>query len=255
MHTDPAMQTPLSLFLSISLLISLGNTVQAESHFDTCSTRTGSNATIVIPISTANINGADIEAGDEMAVFTPDGLCAGYTVWDNDHAVLVAWEDSPLTTVTDGFAEGQALTYAIWDASANVEYGRDFGGVYVTYNVIVAESEAFQSDAIYVVSEMTATSVVSNEATAPGTFTLGSNFPNPFAARTTIQYELPYESPVTLEVFDTVGRRVAVLVDEVQSAGAHEIAFATEGNLSSGIYIYCIRAGDFTATRKMTILS
>lgn len=242
-------------FLFITLFfMTLPSSVRADSHFDTCSAYTGNNATIVIPASTANINGAPLEEGDEMAIFTPDGVCAGYTVWNNNHAVLVAWEDSPLTEAVDGFQDGQSLSYAIWDASANVEYGRDFGGVYVTYDIVVAESENFESDAIFVISELAASDVVSNEATAPGTFALGSNFPNPFAIRTTIQYELAHEGPITLEVFDMVGQQVAVLVDDVQSAGVHEARFDAAGNLASGIYIYRIRAGEFSSTRKMTIL-
>lgn len=244
------------LFLLVTLLILTGtsNSVHAELHFDTCSARTGSNATIVIPSSTASINGASLEAGDEMAVFTPDGVCAGYTVWDNDHAVLVAWEDSPLTSVADGFTAGQALSYVIWDDSANIEYGREFGGVYVTYTLVAAESEAFETDAIYVVSEMAASDVVSNETATPAAFSLGSNFPNPFASQTTIQYELAHDTPVTLEVFDMVGRRVAVLVDEVKPAGAHEVRLHTANALTSGVYIYSIRAGDHTATQKMTVI-
>ncbi|MEM8598309.1 MAG: T9SS type A sorting domain-containing protein [Bacteroidota bacterium] len=242
------------LLFSISVLLTVVPAAHAESHFSTCSARTGSNATVIVPLATASISGAKLEAGDELAVFTPDGVCAGSATWQNDHAVLVAWRDSPVTAVTDGFTDGESLSFAIWDASENVEYGRGFGGVSVTYTLVVAESEAFESNAIYVVSDMTASPVVSNETAAPGTFALNSNFPNPFTSQTTIQYELPRESPVTLEVFDMVGRRVAVLVDQVQPAGTHEVAFAAENGISSGIYICSIRAGDFTATRKMTVL-
>lgn len=189
-----------------------------------------------------------------MAVFTPEGVCAGYTVWENSHAVLVAWEDSPLTTVDDGFREGESLVYAVWDASAGVEYGRSFGGVSVSYDLVVAGSERFESDAIYVVSALAASSAVSNEEHAPATFALGANFPNPFASQTTIRYELPAESPVRLEVFNALGRRVAVLVDEVKPAGAHEVSLDTREGLASGVYVYRIRAGAFTANRKMTVL-
>ncbi len=195
-----------------------------------------------------------MEEGDEMAIFTPDGVCAGYTVWEDDHAVLVAWENSPLTTVADGFEPGQPLAYAIWDASTAVEYGRGFGGVYVAYNLVVAESELFETDAIYVVSDLAASDAVSNEASAPATFALGSNYPNPFAQRTTIRYELPEGTPVTLEVFDMMGRRVAVLVNETMPAGEHEVSFDAESSLSSGVYLYSIRAGAYASNRKMTIL-
>ena len=175
-------------------------------------------------------------------------------MWDNGHAVLVAWEDSPLTSVADGFADGEAFVYAVWDASTNIEYGLDFGGVTVSYDLVVAGDERFESDGIYVVSELAASSVVSNEAATSGAFALGTNYPNPFASSTTIRYQLASQGPVRLEVFNALGRRVALLVDEVKPAGAHEVSLDVADGLASGIYVYRIRAGSFTANRKMTVL-
>lgn len=84
-------------------------------------------------------------------------------------------------------------------------------------------------------------------------FELGNNYPNPFNPSTTITYQLANESNVVLKVFDVLGREVAELVNEKQNAGNHKIAFNAE-NLSSGIYIYRMKAGNFTANQKMLLI-
>jgi hypothetical protein len=87
----------------------------------------------------------------------------------------------------------------------------------------------------------------------PETFELLQNFPNPFNPSTTIRYSLPEASFVTLTVTNTLGQDVAHLVDDQQQAGYHEAVFRGEG-LASGVYFCLIRAGDFTATRKMLMV-
>lgn len=84
-------------------------------------------------------------------------------------------------------------------------------------------------------------------------FELEQNFPNPFNPSTVIRYAIPRGATVRLEVFNTAGQRVAVLVDSDQSAGVHEVRFDA-GNLASGAYFYTIRAGDFTATKKLLLV-
>lgn len=88
----------------------------------------------------------------------------------------------------------------------------------------------------------------------PATFSLSQNYPNPFNPVTVIGYQLPVNSEVRLEVFDMMGRRVALLVNEQVSAGSHTVTF-NAGHLSSGIYMYRLKAGNYsTLTRKMTLV-
>ncbi|MEM6782407.1 MAG: T9SS type A sorting domain-containing protein [Bacteroidota bacterium] len=97
-------------------------------------------------------------------------------------------------------------------------------------------------------------SPVSNEDDAvAGQFELAANYPNPFAQTTEIQYTLPAATDVTVEVFDVLGRRVAVLVDASQPAGQHEVEFDARG-LASGLYLYRIQAGENTAVRQMMVV-
>jgi hypothetical protein len=87
----------------------------------------------------------------------------------------------------------------------------------------------------------------------PASFDLSQNYPNPFNPTTTIRYQLPSASRVTLAVFDVLGREVAVLVDGERGAGAHIAEWNAEGN-ASGVYFYRISAGSFVMTKKLLLL-
>ncbi|MBN1995984.1 carbohydrate-binding protein [candidate division KSB1 bacterium] len=84
-------------------------------------------------------------------------------------------------------------------------------------------------------------------------YELGQNFPNPFNPTTTISYNLPDVVHAKLEVFDITGRRVKILVDALQFEGPHDVIF-NAGELPSGTYIYCIRAGSFYDMKKMIFI-
>ncbi|MDG5767619.1 endo-1,4-beta-xylanase [Balneolales bacterium ANBcel1] len=88
---------------------------------------------------------------------------------------------------------------------------------------------------------------------SPQAFHLSQNYPNPFNPATTIRYELPESAHVTLEVFDMLGRRVATLVNEPRASGQHQATFDAT-NLSSGMYLYRLQAGDVIRTKKMMLV-
>lgn len=87
----------------------------------------------------------------------------------------------------------------------------------------------------------------------PEDFFLFSNYPNPFNATTVIKYQIPSQTNVTLKIYDVLGREVATLVEEQKQAGRYEVGF-TENYLTSGIYFYTLRAGNYTQTKKMILL-
>src|SRR5690606_36095182 len=91
------------------------------------------------------------------------------------------------------------------------------------------------------------------EADVPREVALEANYPNPFTSRTLIRYSLPDIRHVSLEVYDGLGRRVAVLVNETQGAGQHEARWETSAR-SSWIYMYRLVAGDDKHSGRMILL-
>ena len=93
----------------------------------------------------------------------------------------------------------------------------------------------------------------SNEELLPTEFTLYQNYPNPFNPVTTIKYDLPNTSDVSLIIYDILGRKVKELVNTKQQAGRYEIQF-NASNLASGVYIYQLIADKFMSSKKMILL-
>ena len=87
----------------------------------------------------------------------------------------------------------------------------------------------------------------------PGSYRLFQNYPNPFNPTTTIRYQLPAAGHVTLKVYDILGREVATLVNEVQKAGTYSERFDAS-KLSSGVYIYSIKTGNYFAAKKLLLM-
>ncbi|MBN8568643.1 MAG: T9SS type A sorting domain-containing protein, partial [Ignavibacteria bacterium] len=92
----------------------------------------------------------------------------------------------------------------------------------------------------------------------PAKFNLSQNYPNPFNPSTKINYDLPFDSKVSIKLFDLTGREVAVIVDAAQTAGYHTAQF-NGLSLSSGVYFYTLtaeggNAAKFISTKKMILV-
>ena len=97
---------------------------------------------------------------------------------------------------------------------------------------------------------------ITNIQSGPGIpleYALDANYPNPFNPSTVIAFALPEDSPVRLEVFNLLGRRVSTLVNGQFKAGYYKVRFDAPG-WASGLYIYRIEAGSYTQSRKMLLL-
>ncbi len=97
------------------------------------------------------------------------------------------------------------------------------------------------------------TTGIASPSEKPYTFAVNQNYPNPFNPTTVISYQLSNISPVTLKVYDVLGREVETLLDEKESPGFHSVNF-NASSLPSGVYFYRLVAGDMTATKKMVLL-
>jgi hypothetical protein len=87
----------------------------------------------------------------------------------------------------------------------------------------------------------------------PTGFSLSQNYPNPFNPVTTIRYEIPKASYVTLKVYNVLGQAVAALVDETQEAGKKSVKWNAT-RFASGIYFCQLRAGNFIDTKKLLLV-
>ena len=102
-------------------------------------------------------------------------------------------------------------------------------------------------------SYQTTTGNTSNDNVQPTTYKLENNYPNPFNPTTTIKYQIPELSFISLKVFDVLGNEILTLVETEKPVGTYEVEFDAT-NLSSGIYFYRIQAGSFVETKKMILL-
>jgi hypothetical protein len=91
------------------------------------------------------------------------------------------------------------------------------------------------------------------DVTAPTSYVLKQNFPNPFNPTTNIIYHLKEKGKVKLSVYNILGREIATLVNNVQEAGIHTINFDARA-IPSGVYFYRLQANNFDQIRKMAVL-
>lgn len=102
------------------------------------------------------------------------------------------------------------------------------------------------------ISALTEVTNYTNEV--PDGFELSQNYPNPFNPATKISFSLPKNSQVSLKIYDISGKSVATVLNDRRDAGVYEVSFdAAQYGLSSGVYFYELRSGDFIQTKKMIL--
>ena len=97
------------------------------------------------------------------------------------------------------------------------------------------------------------TDVKKDNGVKPITYNLSQNYPNPFNPSTIINFSIPKESMVTLKIYNILGQEVKTLVNDSKAPGNYSVSF-NASSLSSGIYLYTIRAGNFFQVKKMLLL-
>ncbi len=123
------------------------------------------------------------------------------------------------------------------------------------FTLIVAGNLA---DAVVIIDSLIATLKLDGGINYPQEFTINQNYPNPFNPITTIQYDLPIKSHVSITIYDLIGRHVKTLLNQTQDAGNRFINWdatnTQEQPVSAGLYFYRINVGDLVQTRKMILL-
>jgi hypothetical protein len=221
-------------------LIARSEDAVSPRHYSIAS-NTGVNAILLV-------ESTELAEGGEIAVQTAKGIMAGSGVIRNGKALIAVWGDNSLTKdLIEGPAEREPLSLKLWSMAEQKEKALAITALTDGLTGEALDNNLrYQTDAVWVAN-------VSPAAAIPAAFSLEQNYPNPFNPSTLIKYGLPHDAHVELEVYNVLGQRVAVLLNEKQSAGYHEVFFHRTA-LPSGMYFYRLRAGSFVQTRKMLIL-
>jgi len=144
------------------------------------------------------------------------------------------------TGSNNGRAGGFASVYDVDVSNESAVYSQ-------TYYGWAVEKWVFDGDLNLIVS------VEQINETIPVDFSLGQNYPNPFNPGTTIEFDLTSAEHVTLSVYNMLGQKIAVLVDERLTPGTYKASFDAS-SLTTGVYFYTLNAGSFKETKKMTLV-
>lgn len=187
-------------------------------------------------------------AGPEYSclIVNPDGSMyagtKGYWVYKSDNG-------DNWSLINSGMGDEKYVLSLLTTGSGYLFAGMDYYGMYKSVDKVITDVE--------------------KENKNPTEFVLQQNYPNPFNPSTIIKYSIPdyggqvgFSSSliVTLKVYDILGREVATLVNKEQEPGNYEVTFNTSSpavdgqRISSGIYLYKLKAGDFIKTKKMLLL-
>ena len=166
-----------------------------------------------------------------------------------------------LNFITD--ASGNFVDYSVTDLDGSYMIGSVDAGSYTMVSTLASFQNAQKTLSVDYSSNSTlnvdisltpnSTTGVNDKTTVINSFDLKQNYPNPFNPSTIISYQIPQNSFVTLKIYNILGNEVATLVNEQQTAGNYNFNFKAN-NLASGVYIYKLTAGSFTAVRKLTLL-
>ena len=166
-------------------------------------------------------------------------------------AFLVLPIRGPAQTSTVPWSAFTAWGYEVSSSSTTIvksAVGQGFVGTLQGASSII--ESGFLVDTLF---RTLATSVTERGGYPERSMHLQQNYPNPFNPSTTIRFEIPRTSQVSLRVYNVLGQEIETLVDEEKPAGIFDMQFSAS-NLSSGIYMYRLWAGDYVSTKRMLVL-
>ena len=215
---------------------------------DACLADSWASALVLVPDQPAlTLAEGTLDPGDRIAALSPDGVCVGVSTWEGGGTALTIWADDPVTPKIDGLRNGDPVSLVVWDEETQMLLAAD--DVTLTYDPAFAPNGGFAHDALYIVASADDVPTPDEERED---VTLGTAYPNPVTQRAQIPFSLGVEADVTLEVFDVLGRRVAVPFQGHLWPGDHSVPFdATE--LAGGVYVYRLQAGEAARQGQFTV--
>ncbi|OQY26739.1 MAG: hypothetical protein B6244_12680 [Candidatus Cloacimonetes bacterium 4572_55] len=200
-----------------------------------------------------SIEELDLAIGDEVALFAQrDGepFCVGASVWQGEIPFTISgWANDPMTDEKDGYTAGEPILIRSWTATDDQESDLP---------VIFEDDHSTYESAIYSIASVDLDALGTDDDVASYEFMLEQNRPNPFNPCTTIQYEIPRASLVTLSIYNINGQLIRTLVNKKQSPGSHHVVWDAQNNtgrkVTSGVYFYRLETSDSSANKRMVLL-
>jgi len=191
------------------------------------------------PILIESIEG-NVSVGDEIVAYANGDVVGAIKVIDlNSPALLVAWEGYENYNISlDGYADGDNIDLRLWSYADNSE----------------KHVEMDLNNYHYGSTPLTTGNlIVTDELAVPENFALSAAYPNPFNPTTTVNYRIPQDSNVKVEVYAMTGQLVTELVNQNQIAGYYQITW-NAGTQPSGIYFVKLTAGNFSQIQKVMLV-
>ncbi len=219
-----------------SVLIRFENAVSIDCI--SAGSSTGCNATLPLPDTSFRRN-----YGEMFVIYPSEGVEARIELQDGSHSYVNGW-DPALANYYNPNLPGILLWQ--WNGFSSLQ-----GVLYYSflhYKLVPRKNTDFGS----------VIGVQNNQNESPSVFWLGQNYPNPFNPATTIRYNIPVNSEVTLKVYNLLGQEVRTLVNGIQNKGRYIVQFDGT-NLASGLYFYVLEGTSaegqkFTDVKKMVLV-
>lgn len=140
--------------LCVWILIFADNSLYAETQHFQFTANTGNNATIILPLTLEpSVDGERLEPGDEIGIFTGDGLCVGAVVWKNEAQSITVWGNNDQTAEKDGMEVGDSIYYRVWRQSTDIEY-KNIQVEYDADSPFADTSGQYAINAIYILTSL-----------------------------------------------------------------------------------------------------
>lgn len=199
-----------------------------------------------------------VEAKSHATINNPYGVAESLKVVLVTSSVPANWEGVGICDIFLCYGTGVTVATAVYppgNSTIYIYYSKlpgISGAATSTWKVVRVSNPSQQSGEVtfgvttFPIGIQQISSVVSE-------FKLSQNYPNPFNPNTKINFSIPKSDYVSLRVYDMLGREVKVLVNGPLTAGEYETDFDAKG-LSSGMYYYSLRSGDYVDVKKMVLV-
>ena len=162
-------------------------------------------------------------------------------------------DDYRLTENEEAEIKIQAREYPIRIKITNLKNGVEYRLVEIVNGEEAGSHRVIDGEEIIINNESVNKLKIEKEGEIPEAYSLEQNYPNPFNPSTTIKFDLPEASEVTLTIYNTLGQKVDEIVNTTLEAGRYSYQWKAT-DIASGIYIYELRANKFISSKKMIFL-